>query len=564
MKTRLIALILPVFMSLSLVSCQTSSDNNYIQLEQQSLNTGEDIYKSNDDILDSGPVKGGLLNLFSTIPDTLNPLLTQNSYVNDFLGLFYEGLVRLNEKQSPIPVLSDSWYNSEDGLIWNFHIRDGIRWSDGKSFSAEDVAYTVDYLIKNSTNSVYSSLLQNITTFAAIDSSNFKIVLKKPDSFTAEKMTFPIIPKHLSDSFSKAKDNKPVGTGPYICDTYEKNKYILLKKNDEWWYVEARSDKSSDIQFFDSIKVKFYNKSSDAINAFQTGEIDSMSVSIEDFNKYEGRTDLYLKKYISRDFEFLSFNMNNPVLADISVRKAISAAIDKGKIIKEVYGDDAILSDLPITPDTWIFDNKNSEAAPGLNSRDILLEGGWKEKTNGFRKNINGVNKTLDIELLVNDNNSSRVMIAEKICEQLVNAGITATVVKLTWKDMFDRIDKGKFDMVYSGCRITQVPDLSFLYSSPYISDYSSIQADKVRNISGYNSATVNNYIELLYKENDLDAKKNIYSLIKTELGNDLPYLGFCFLKNGMIYRKNIRGRLEPYTWNRYYDITGWYKPVVQ
>ena len=473
-------------------------------------------------------------------------------------------MVKLNEKQSPIPALSDKWYASEDGLIWNFHIRNGIHWGDGKNFTAEDVAYTVDFLMRSSVDSVYSTLLTNVATYAAVDSSNFKLVLKKPDSLTAERMTFPIIPKHLTKSSDKNNSNKPVGTGPYLYNSYVKDKYIQLKKNDNWWYLEARSDKSSELLFIDTIYIKLYKNSTDDINAFQSGEIDSMSIGVNDLNKYEGRTDIYLKKYVSRNFEFLAFNLNNPIFGDISVRKAIAAAIERSKIIKEVYNDDAISGDLPVIPDSWMFENKPGEASTSLNPRDILLEGGWKEKTNGFRKNINGVSKKLEVELLVNENNSRRIAVAEKICIQLVNAGIPAKVIKLSWNDLFARIDKSQFDLVYTGCRTTQIPDISFLYSIPYITSYSPLQDNPGRNISGYNSTIVNSYIDMLYKVNDNEAKMDIYSNIKTQIASDIPYIGFCFLKEGMIYKKNIRGSLEPFTWNRYYNITEWYKPVTR
>lgn len=554
-------MVLPALICLSIVSCQQGI-LNYAQIGQQGSNAGMDY--NNDDVIDNGPVKGGSLSLFSTIPDTLNPLLTKNTYVNDFLGFIYEGLIRLDEKQKPLPVLSDSWYTSPDGLIWNFHIREGVHWSDGQVFSSEDVAFTVEWLLSAGNNSIFGKLLQNIATYAAVDSSNFKLILKKPNSFTAEMMTFPIIPKHFSKNADKIKDFKPVGTGPYSYDSTVKDKYILLKKNKDWWYPETRTDKSTELLFIDNIKIKLYNDPDDAINAFQTGDIDTLCVGIDDFNKYEGRTDLFLKKYVSRDFEFLTFNLYNPVLSDVSVRKAIAAAIDKEKILEEVLKGDAASSEMPLSHDSWIFEGKNGEASPRLNPREILLQGGWKEKNNTFRKSFNGVSKKLELELLVNDNNDRRLLIAEKICEQLRNAGIGASVKKLPWNDLFTQIDQAKFDMVYTGCRITQIPDISFLYSNAYLAPQIPIQENAGRNIAGYDSTIVNSYIDMLYRENDNEKRKVLYSNISAQLSNDLPYIGFYFLKSGVVYRKNIRGSLEPFTWNRYYDITGWYKSETQ
>lgn len=561
MRKRVSILILIILISLSLVSCQQSLIND-VQIGQQE--NGADYGLNKDDVLDSGPVKGGTLNLFSTKPDTFNPLLTKNFYVSEFLGLIYEGLVRLDKHQKPVPVLSDSWSVSSDGLIWNFHIREGVQWSDGHILTAEDVAFTVECLQNPGIDSVYQSAIQNVATFAAVDTSNLKLVLKKPNSFTPEMMSFPIIPKQTSKSFLAEKDFKPVGTGPYLLGTYDKDKYVTLKENPRWWYLAATENKSTGILYLDKIKIKIFREPNDAISAYLTGDIDTLNMELDEFGKYEGRSDLFLKKYISKDFEFMAFNLYNPVTADLSVRKAIEAAIDKEKIIKEVYDEDAVKSDIPINPDSWIFEEKNSEATLGLKPHDILVEGGWKENDSGYRKSFGGVYKKLELELLVNDNNNRRISIAEKISEQLTNAGIRTTVKKMSWTDMFRLIGQSKFDMVYTGCRISQIPDISFLYSIPYLSSFSPVENSMIMNISGYSSTIVNNLISMIFAENDHSRKKVLYNQLEKEFEKDIPYIGFCFLKNGMIYRKNIRGRIDPFTWNRYYDITGWYKPEAQ
>lgn len=192
MKAGLFKILLIILISMNLVSCQQGIFDD-AQMQQLGYEKNNETAENNDDILDIGPVKGGNLNLFTTTPDTFNPLLTKNKYVNDFLGLIYEGLVKLDEKQMPAPVLSESWSISADGLIWNFKIREGINWSDGNTFTAEDVAFTVKSLLESKTDSVYSILLQNIAAYSAVDDYDFKLVLKKPNSFTAEMMTFPII-----------------------------------------------------------------------------------------------------------------------------------------------------------------------------------------------------------------------------------------------------------------------------------------------------------------------------------------------------------------------------------
>lgn len=565
MRIRTIILILVLISNLTLVSCQSEYDEYQYSKLNYDLNNG--IYLNNDDIMDKGPVKGGTLNLFSTFPDTLNPLLTKNSYVCDFLSLIYEGLVTLDEKQQPQPLLSDKWLVSSDGLIWNFHMKDGVMWSDGKAFTAKDVEYTFNFLLNADVDSVYKKQLKNIASFMAVDSSNFKIVLLKPDSFTAEMMTFPILPEHLQNSIFEKDNFKPVGTGPFKFGEYLRGKSITLKKNDAWWYINAGKDRSNETILMDEICIKLYKSAEDSINAFQVYDIDAACINMDDINKYASRTDMIIKKYASREFEFLSFNLHNPVFADISVRKAVSAAIDRQEIVQEILNGYATVCDIPIHPDSWLYGGLKSVSAgvnTGKTPKDILLEGGWKEKESGFYKMFNGINKKLEIELLVNNNNSRRILAAERLCRQLAEAGIAAKVLKLPWSSLYNSIDTGKFDLAYAGCRVTQVPDLSFLYSSGYLPAAIPVQDNIGRNISGYYSLEAYNLIDQMYKETDYEKKKNILSGFIETVNNDLPYIGLFFLDNAVIYRKNVRGSLKPYVWNKYHDITGWYLPELQ
>ncbi|NJD04102.1 MAG: peptide ABC transporter substrate-binding protein [Ruminiclostridium sp.] len=565
MRAGAIILISVFIINLTLVSCQ--SDFGDLQFDKLNFDLNNGSQKNSDDIMDKGPVKGGTLNLFSTFPDTLNPLLTKNAYVSDFLSFVYEGLVTLDKKQQPMPLLSDKWAVSPDGLIWNFHIRDGVTWSDGEALTAKDAEFTFDFILNTNVDSVYKKQLKNISTFAAVDSSNFKIVLLRPNSFTAEMMTFPILPAHLRNDLYETADFKPVGTGPFKLDKYLKEKSVTLKRNDTWWYINAREDKSSEIMFMDEIRIKLYKSDDDAINAFQVYEIDAAGISMDDIKKYTSRTDMIIKKYPSREFEFLAFNLHNPVFADISVRKAVAAAIDRQKIVNDILDGYATISDIPIHPDSWLSEGLKRIPADFKEykiPKDILLEGGWKEKESGFYKIFDGINKKLEIELLVNNNNNRRILVAERISRQLQEAGLAAKVTRLPWSDLYRLIDTGKFDMVYTGCRITQAPDVSFLYSSSYLPASLPVQNNIGRNIAGYDSMEANTLIELLYSQIDSDKEINTLSNFKNVIDSDLPYIGLFFLDNALIYRKNVRGKIEPYVWEKYHDITGWYLPDLQ
>ena len=131
---------------------------------------------------------------------------------------------------------------------------------------------------------------------------------------------------------------------------------------------------------------------------------------------------------------------------------------------------------------------------------------GRKQKRGAFKR-IGWRNVPLELELLVNNDNDTRIKVAEEIKKQLSSVGITVNINKVKWDELNKRVKDGKFDMVFLGCTITPVADIFFLYSSKEIEDGF--------NIAGYSREAVDSYLELILKENDYSRKKAFYKFKK-------------------------------------------------
>jgi len=203
---------------LLVVSSACTSYNDYSS--NDALNMLNNASAAGEGVKDSGPVKGGELNLFSTKPDTLNPLLTKNVYVKDFLGLIYESLFKLDRDQKAVPVLADEWEVSDDGLIWTFKIRSDVHWHDGMPLTADDIIFTIKTIQNSNIDSVYKSNTKNIAACTIVSRNTVRIFLNEPDSFLKERLTFPILPSHyyIGENIEipgSEKNMTPMGTGPY-------------------------------------------------------------------------------------------------------------------------------------------------------------------------------------------------------------------------------------------------------------------------------------------------------------------------------------------------------------
>jgi peptide/nickel transport system substrate-binding protein len=561
-------IIMIIIIVITMTSCQYYDDYNLNNNRNTNYVFFSNINKNEDPVLDMGPVKGGTLRIFSTYPDTLNPILTNNIYVNSFSSFIFESLVRIDKKQKAEPLLSDEWDVSNDGLVWTFHIRDNVFWHDKKHFTAYDVEYTVELILKNSVFSPFKHNLQNITTFAAIDDEHFRIVLNKPNSFTAELMTFPILPKHRSknqDSLLLSKDFFPIGTGPFKFAYTEKDSKIILKSNTSWWYSQNRAnskENEKELPYIDQIHIELYDNSKYSTGTFQTRSVDIIFYDTIDYDKYYGRYDLTIKKYTGNRFEFISFNNNNPILSDTRVRQAISYCVDKEKLIEKLFSGKAVAADIPVIPGTWLYDTNIISHDPNQTyAISLLEEAGWKDDNNIMLKKINGIWTPLKLELLVNEDNKFRVLIANEIKEQLINIGVDVEVNAVSWDKLISKVDKKDYDMAIVGCTVPSIPDISFLYSTPYISYHSSPEAERGRNIAGYKNPDIDKYIERIFAEIDDDRKKALFINMRNIIMEDVPYLGLLFYNNAVLMNRNISGNIQPHAWNKFNNIERWYLP---
>lgn len=514
-----------------------------VNLDRKSANPIEDIYEGKYDVLDKGPEKGGSVRLFSTPVDTLNPIVTKNQYVQDFLGLVFEGLYKLDEKQQPVPVLAQSAVTSADGLKITIPLRNGVKWHDGASLQAGDVVFSVNSILDAKNNSVYAAGLQNIASVAAGNNNTVIVNLKKPDGLTLYNLTFPIIPAHPK------KNSVAVGTGPYAFVSYNAKTGVKLKANDDWW---KKGDSKLTIPYIQSVEVKIFQNTGNATNAFQSRDVDIVTADYTEFKKYIGRTDISLKRYPGKNYEYLSMNIAKGPMANKTLRSAVAGFIDKKKLIDAAAYGVAVPAELPVSPNSWINQLVNSEQYSDVNkAKQFMTQNGYVLSQNKYVSKNNS--KAFVLKLIVNQENLLRVNTANAIAAQMGKNGITVQVEKLTWENVQGRIKSGAYDMALLGYRISTKPDLSFAYSSENIKTG--------LNTAKYSNPTVDGYLQQILIQPDVEKQKGIYTnLIKTVL-DERPYIGLYFINEGVMCSKNIKGAVNPNTWSSYNDFSRWYVP---
>ena len=297
-------------------------------------------------------------------PETLDPAL--NSAVdgaNTILHLF-EGLLIVDKDGQLAPGQAESWETSEDGLTWTFHLRDGLKWSDGSDLTAKDFEYSWKRIAAAETAAPYAETVLspikgfeeaagtpaetdeegNVTKEAipgnldalaikAVDDKTLEVQLSAPCTFFGSLAAFATMMPVQQATIEKNGDawaTSPetyISNGPFKMSEWEQGSHITVVKNPDYW--DADSIK------LDSIKFMLIEDANAAYSAYQNGEVSFIKdVPTEEIPSLEGNEEFHVDPIIGT--YYLNLNCNMDVFKDAKVRKALSLAIDRKYVAETI------------------------------------------------------------------------------------------------------------------------------------------------------------------------------------------------------------------------------------
>jgi peptide/nickel transport system substrate-binding protein len=364
-------------------------------------------------------------------PDNLNPFIGLLGQDYEIWHLNYDFLVGFDAKDlSPKPELAESWDVSEDGKTWTFKIRQGVKWQDGEPLTAEDVAFTFNYIVDNNlqTLAIYTG---GITGATAIDDATVEITTEEPKS-NMLAMVVPIIPEHVWSKISGEEattsyQNKPpiIGSGPFQVVEWNKGKYIRLVANEDYWGGAPK---------IDTLLFENY-KSADTMTAdLKQGTIDAAvelpQAQYPSVQATDGVTGL---KGTHWRFNELGFNcydspdsMGNPVLLDPKFRQALNWAIDRQKIVDVAFFGQADVGSTLIVPYSPYHWEPAADQAykydPEETKTQLDLAGYEDTDGDGFRETKDG--KPLSLRLMVTNDSPENQSAAKLIAGWFKDVGL--------------------------------------------------------------------------------------------------------------------------------------------
>ena len=276
---------------------------------------------------------GTVTMLIESSPNNLDLRVGTDAQSERIGALVFDALVKKDEHYNLQPWLATSW-EQPDALTWVFHLRDGVRFHDGRPLTAEDVVWTIESLVDPTHGGLITA---KAGSFAAVDHAEARdrltvvVHLKHPDAgllFNMSDGLFGVVPKGAGGELGM----HPIGTGPFRFVSAVQDKEVLVERNSDYW---AGAPKIEKIQFAvvpDAITTALELKKG-------SGDIESNAITLDMVHSLRDASGLVTETGPSSVVVYMNFNVQDAVLKDRRVRQAIACALWIDKRSSMRYGE---------------------------------------------------------------------------------------------------------------------------------------------------------------------------------------------------------------------------------
>jgi len=465
----------------------------------------------------------------------LIPMFATDGASGDVTGLVFNGLVKYNKDVQLVGDLAESFDLTPDCLTATFHLRRGIRWHDGKPFTANDVLFTYQQIINPQNVTPYSSEFETVSDVQKTDDFTLRVTYREPFAPGIANWGMGIIPKHLlegkdlnADSFNR----NPVGTGPFRMKEWVSGQKIVLSANPD--YFEGKPEISEYVYRIipDTatmfLELKALNVDFMGLRPIQYQHQTDTPFFQKEFNKF---------KYPSLAYTYLGYNLADPRFSDKRVRQALAHAIDKKAIIEGILLGLGQPASGPYIPESWAY-NPNApdfEYNPEK-ARQLFAEVGWTTEPKDKEGLLKKEGKSFSFTILTNQGNEERMKAAEIIQSNLKQIGVTVNIRVLEWQALLhDFIDQKQFDAIILGWGVGLDPDLYAIW-------HSSKTKPGEFNFVSYKNEMVDRLLTEGRRTCLQEERKKIYQQVHTLIAEDQPYTFLWYPSSLPIIHKRFKG----------------------
>ncbi len=342
--------------------------------------------------------------------DSLDPHKATAAGTKEILFNIFEGLVKPDENGDLMKALASDYTISEDGLVYTFTLREGVKFHNGNAVTAEDVKYSLERASGLLDGTPLISSLSVLTSVDILDEKTVQVTVGSANTELIYSFVAAIIPAGSGEEES----GTPIGTGPFSYVSYKPQEGIVVAKNPDYW--------QQGLPYLDEVNFKIVNSPDTALLELKGGSI-QIYPYLTDSQANELTDSFQILSAPSDVVQALFLNNAVEPLNDVRIRQAICYALDLDMVNEFVAGGGATLVSSAMLPTlhTYYVDLTDTygTAANIQKAQELMTDAGYP---NGF-----------DLEITVPSNYEYHMQTAEVVAEQLKAAGINATINPVEW-----------------------------------------------------------------------------------------------------------------------------------
>jgi peptide/nickel transport system substrate-binding protein len=436
-------------------------------------------------------------------------------------GVIFDALVRKDQHYNLQPWLATRWEQT-DPLTLVIHLRDGVRFHDGRPLESEDVAWTIRSMIDGTLITAKAGAFASVDRVEAPDRQTVVVRLKHPDAgllFNMSDGLFGVVPRGSGRDFGL----HPIGSGPFRFVSAVQDKEVIVARNPDYW---AGAPKIDGVRF---------TVVPDAITSaleLRKGSADLASnvLTFDMLHALEKAPNVTIESGESSVVIYTNFNVTDSVLRDRRVRQAIACAMDRRAIVDAIWRGKASLADTMLPAAHWAA-AKDSDMAQYphdvARAQRLLDEAGFHRGPDGVR---------LHITLKTSTDETTRLM-AVVLQQQLRAAGIRLDVRSAEFGTFYSDVTRGAFQMyALRWIGSNEDPDIfRYAYAS---SSFPPRGANRGR----YSNPRVDALLKSAAGETDQQKRRVDYIEVQKILANDLPGIPLWYPNNEVVHSRRIEG----------------------
>jgi peptide/nickel transport system substrate-binding protein len=424
---------------------------------------------------------------------TGDPRLARDTSAFRLRELVFDGLVEMQPDYTVAPSLAESWENPDE-LTWVFKLREGVKFHNGDELTAADVKYTFDTILDEEFASPSRAFFTPITAVEVLDDYTVQFTLDQPYGPFLSYLTMGIVPQALAEADPEAFANNPVGTGPFMLSEWRRGDSITLVANEDYW---------DGAPLLDGIELSVVPDNSARVVALEAGDLDLVQspLSPQDVKRMETTEGFVVNRTPAAGYTYVNLNCADPVLQDVTVRRALSHLVNREDITAAIYEGIGQVAKGPIPPGMWAYtdDLPTYDYDPEI-AAQLLDEAGWTVGDDGMRAKDG---EPLQITVRTHSEDPDRRQVIEVLQAEFMNVGIQADTNVVEWPSYFTDVQNGDYQVGVVGWLNLANPDQAL---------YRQFTIDGAANYGNCNDEELDALIKEARATLDQDAAKALYT----------------------------------------------------